>query len=146
MIHERWWLVGAFLVTLAGASIATWTADGPRLATASAASRHRVPAQRGEAIEALRGSAPEPPAPVEPPPPPLRRARRQPGHISIEVRDLPEVPDLPEPGPQYPLLWDDLFPAPPRPATGTAPPARTPCFDHLQGIEGLSPCPAATPR
>jgi hypothetical protein len=143
MISERWWLMGAFVVTLAGASISTWTTAGPRLeGTASAATpRHRVPAQRDETVDPLRVSAPDPPpaAPVTPPPPRARSTRARSG-VSIEVRDLPGPPADP------PLLWDDMFPGPPRPANGGASPAMAPCFDRLQGIGGLSPCPAVTPR
>jgi hypothetical protein len=140
MSSERWWLVGVFAVTLASASISTWSTAGPRLATASAATRHRWATQRDEVVEALLVSAPEPPAPAPAAPPPHRARARKPGSISIQVLD---VPDLPEPPPQSPLLWDDLFPPPPPRAPG-APAA--PCFDRLQGIAGFSPCPAVTPR
>jgi hypothetical protein len=144
MISERWWLTGAFVVTLAGASISTWTTAGPRLATASAATRHRMPATRAETVDTLRVSAPEAPPPAPAPvAPPSRRGHvhkaRSTG-ISIEVLDLPEPPS------PSPLLWDDLFPAPPRPANGSPSPAMAPCFDRLQGIGGFSPCPAVTPR
>jgi hypothetical protein len=143
MISERWWLVGAFTVTLAGASISTWTTAGPRLeGTARAATRHRIPAQRDETADTLRLSAvpPLPPAPAPAPAVRARAPRREPGHISIEVLDLPEPPQ------ESPLLWDDLFPAPARQGNGASSPATAPCFDRLQGIEGLSPCPAVTPR
>jgi len=143
MSSERWWLMGAFVVTLAGASIPTWTTARPPLeATASAATRHRLLTQRGEAMDPLHASAPEPPSPQTAPP--LSR-RPHPPEPEIE-RVTIDVPDLPEPPRGSPLVWDDLFPAPPPRKNGAPPPATAPCFDHFQGIEGLSPCPAVTPR
>jgi hypothetical protein len=143
MISERWWLMGAFAVALAGASISTWATAGPRVElTASAASRHRTPAQRAETVDPLLVSASPPPSPVASARP-SRRARAptpEPEVVSIDV------PDLPEPPPQIPLLWDDLFPAAPRQADGTPARVAAPCFDRLQGIRGASPCPAVTPR
>jgi hypothetical protein len=145
MSSERWWLMGAFVVTLAGASIPTWTKVGPPLeGTASAATRHRPRAQRGEATDPLLASAPEPPSPL--PSPPLARRPHAHEPEPEEERVTIDVPDLPEPVRGGPLSWDDLFPAPPPRKNGAPAPATAPCFDQLQGIEGLSPCPAVTPR
>ena len=47
-----------------------------------------------------------------------------------------EPPPLPPPQ----LTMEDLFP--PLPQTG----GKAPCFDKLQGIGGMSPCPGSTPR
>jgi hypothetical protein len=144
MITERGWLIATFAVTLLGATVSTWTPSGPRLEpTASAATRHGMPAHRLEAADVPQVSASPPPAPVEPAPPPAR-ARRRPRETEPPV--ILVVPDLPEPPARPPLLWEDLFPPPPRPADGTLAPAAAPCFDKLQGIEGLSPCPSVTPR
>jgi hypothetical protein len=52
-----------------------------------------------------------------------------------------ELPDVPDPAPAGPpSTLDDLFPP--------QPPGKTqkPCFDRLQGVGGLSPCPDSTPR
>ena len=142
-ISERCYLAGAFVVILAGVFGSTWTAHGPRLgAIANAAPRHRVPAQHGQAVSSLLQSAPEPPSPVAP----TRVWRVKRTHAPATAVLSFDVPDLPEPGPHAPLLWDDMFPAPPRSANGTNGPSARPCFDRLQGIEGLSPCPAVTPR
>jgi hypothetical protein len=143
MISERWWLAGAFAVTLAGASISTWTTAGPGLvATARAATRHRAPALRAETADPIRVSALPPPPAVTAAPPPRRARATEPEPEVVSI----DVPDLPEPPPHSPLLWGDLFPPPPPQANGTPSPAMAPCFDRLQGIEGLSPCPAVTPR
>jgi hypothetical protein len=146
-ISERWWLMGAFVVTLAGASVPTWRADGPHLeATAKAAARHRAPAHRETAEDAPLLSAPERPPtvararPVRIAPPSLPAPEPEPTSVAIDV------PDLPEPPPHAPLLWDEMFPAQKRPTVGANEPALAPCFDHLQGIEGFSPCPAVSPR
>jgi hypothetical protein len=47
-----------------------------------------------------------------------------------------EAPALPPPA----LSMEDLFP--PLARTGSA----APCFDQLQGVRGVSPCPGTTPR
>jgi hypothetical protein len=44
-----------------------------------------------------------------------------------------------------PLTWDELFPdvsARATPSPNGA--ATTPCFDQLQGMHSMTPCPAAT--
>ena len=94
-------------------------------------------------MDPLHASAPEPPSPVAASPPSRRPHAPEPEATESVILD---VPDLPEPPRGSPLLWDDLFPAPPPRKDGAPPPATAPCFDHFQGIEGLSPCPAATPR
>jgi len=90
------------------------------------------------------GSAPEPPSPVAVPH--LSRRPHAPEPEPETERVTIDVPDLPEPPRGAPLMWDDLFPAPPPRKSGAPPAATAPCFDHFQGIEGLSPCPAVTPR
>jgi hypothetical protein len=147
MITERALLIGTFAVTLVAATMSTWTSTRPRLEeTASAATRRAPPAQRAEVADRPQVSASPPVAPVEPTTPPARavRARARPPETEPAVTLV--VPDLPEPPARSPLLWDDLFPPPPPPPSGTLAPAAAPCFDKLQGIEGLSPCPLVTPR
>lgn len=45
-----------------------------------------------------------------------------------------------------PPLWDDLFPGVGGAASATAGAGRTRCYDQLQGVGGISPCPADTQR
>ena len=98
---------------------------------------------RPEADEAL-SAAPDvtPPAPA-PAVPLAQRARPRaatqhyPAEVIIVDPGLEgDAPAMPPP----PLSLEDLFP--PLPRTGAA----APCFDKLQGIGGISPCPGATPR
>jgi len=143
-IPDRWWVIAAFAATLAGASASTWTTRGPRLETitASAATRHGTPSRRSPAADTLLLSAPDPPPPTRP------TARPSPASPppAKPDGDILWVPDLPEPPAHEPLTWDELFPAKAR-EPGAAPDAPSkPCFDQLQGIRGLSPCPAVTPR
>jgi hypothetical protein len=60
--------------------------------------------------------------------------------VAILVED-----EAPPPPPREPLLWDDIFPGagPSAKSSGKASPG---CFDQLQGVRGLSPCPDTTPR
>ena len=143
-MRTTWWLLGVSSIALLATS-AVWSSGAhgsPR------ASSRRDPVS---AHASLRHSTPEPlavtPAPattVEPPavaprPVTTRAARpRATPPVAILVEDEP-------PPPSTPLLWDELFPRSTKQSPGD-PQVMTPCFDQLQGVEGLSPCPAATPR
>lgn len=141
MLHERTWLVGVFAGVLAAGSVTTWNAGEPRFdgSLASAASRHRTTATHREALVEPVRAAPDPmPDPVAVP----RAAPRSfaPKPPPEPLAFIADVPDVPVPPATPPVTLDNLFPPV---ARGAAP---APCFDQLQGIGGLSPCGAATPR
>jgi hypothetical protein len=142
---ERWWVVGAFSVTLLGALVPAWREGAPRLETgeARAATRRSVVMTHGLTMEAPLVPAPDTPAPAPPLRPRPSPSSRTPAAPVDSVSLF--VPDRPEPPPHQPLLWDDLFPAPPPPPPGTLAPAARPCFDQLQGIKGISPCSSMSP-
>jgi hypothetical protein len=140
-----WWLLGITSLALLGTS-AAWTARAHAFPGASphrgALSAHgQLHRSMGASLAFTPAPAPpaEPPQTVAPPlaPAPVRRRAAHP--VAVLVEDEP-------PPPAAPLMWDELFPA--STATGASSGAQgsSPCFDQLQGIGGLSPCPAATPR
>jgi len=126
-------------------AVQAWEGAPPRFDghEAGVATRHRTTAPRPEALGPPLVAAPEPP-PVLPAAP--RAAVRRAPQPAAEVETVTiEVPDLPEPPPHEPLSFDDLYPRP-APVTGDTSGHLAPCFDQLQGIKGLSPCPDSTPR
>jgi hypothetical protein len=133
------WVAVAFIGALAIGSVATWESDGARFEgkLARAAPRHQGLAGRSEAGVEMVTPAPDPA------PPAVDR------HLAVAHRPKPperpailiELPDTPDPPVGSPSTLDDLFPPLPRGKGSSAP-----CFDRLQGIGGLSPCPDSTPR
>jgi hypothetical protein len=142
------WLVGAVSFVVGAGLVVTWSSGQPRLETsvAQAAPRHRVVELHAQAATPLV-VAPEPaPEAVPPVPAPrLARAPRPPASSDPDKVTI-ELPDLPEPPPQVPLMLDDLYPVVAHAAPGAPGAALRPCFDQLQGVKGLSPCPDSTPR
>ncbi|HEY8091474.1 MAG TPA: hypothetical protein VIF09_26600 [Polyangiaceae bacterium] len=130
---------GSVLVT---ALVATWRDGTPRFEGSDAHAAQRVEA-RGARVEApVEVPRVEPEAPPPAPPRPVKIApRKAPPRASAELIIIEPVEgDEPPPLPPAPLTMDDLFP--PLPQTG----GKAPCFDKLQGIGGMSPCPGSTPR
>ncbi|HEY1696908.1 MAG TPA: hypothetical protein VGG39_32340 [Polyangiaceae bacterium] len=138
------WTAALFACALAGGSVATWESGGARFEgrLALAAPRHPALGGRPETSDDLIAAAPEPPA-ASTPPAVARHVERvahtakAPAPPSIVI----ELPDVPEPVVGPPPTLDDLFPPLPRGST-----AGRPCYDRLQGVKGISPCPGSTPR
>jgi hypothetical protein len=120
------WLVGAVSFVVGAGLVVTWNTGQPRLETpvAQAAPRHRVVELHVHAPARAPAHVPASPAPDT---------------VTIEL------PDLPEPPPQVPLMLEDLYPVVAHAGGAPGAPLR-PCFDQLQGVKGLSPCPDSTPR
>jgi hypothetical protein len=141
MMKERAWLAGVFAGVLAAGLVATWNAGEPSFegSLASAASRHRTTATRPEAVVEPVRPAPDPnPDPVPAPKVVPRSSTPRPPPEPLAF--IADVPDVAVPPATPAVTLDDLFPPVARGATAV------PCFDRLQGIGGLSPCGAATPR
>lgn len=85
--------------------------------------------------------APVPEAQRPAPPPPPRWRKAPPAIVTAVVSDPPAMSAQPEP---LPMTWEDLFPAQPVASGSSA--AAAPCFDQLQGVGGISPCPEVTTR
>ncbi len=138
-----------FTAVLATTLVATWSGGSPRFegSDACAAPRSESRSLHAEAPAEIPQAEPEAPPPAPPPaaqaaPRSVRAApRKAPAHVPAEVIIVDpgadeELPPLPPPA----LQLEDLFP--PLPQTGS----RAPCFDKLQGVGGMSPCPGSTPR
>lgn len=143
------WLVGAVSFVVGAGLVVTWNTGQPRLETpvAQAAPRHRVVELHAQAATPLV-VAPEPPPEPVPVPPPVHAPARAPAHVPASPAPdtvTIELPDLPEPPPQVPLMLEDLYPVVAHAGGAPGAPLR-PCFDQLQGVKGLSPCPDSTPR
>ncbi|HEY6459712.1 MAG TPA: hypothetical protein VIY73_06160 [Polyangiaceae bacterium] len=138
------WIAVLFVGALAAGSVATWESGGARFEgrLALAAPRHPAPSGRPEAREDLVRAAPDPP-----PAPPVVKIVKVVEHVAhtakapAEPSIVIELPDVPEPVVGPPSTLDDLFPPLPKGAT-----ASRPCYDRLQGVKGISPCPGSTPR
>jgi len=76
-------------------------------------------------------------------------AARDARHAVASSRPAGEMPavvavsEAPRPEP-LPMMWEDLFP--PQPGSSRSSASSMPCFDQLQGVGGVSPCPAVTQR
>ena len=134
---------GVFGAVLVTALVGTWRGGTPRFEGSDAHAAQKVEA-RGARVEApVEVPRVEPEAPPPAPPRPVKAAPRKapphPASAEIIIVDPGVEGELP-PLPPAPLTMEDLFP--PLPQTG----GKAPCFDKLQGIGGLSPCPGSTPR
>jgi hypothetical protein len=141
---RRGWVVGASVVIVA---VGVAAAASPRRAqdlAAARVARHAVGSSRPAGRTPVVVPVPETPRPAPAPPAHVRPARPAPSvqpAPSSSVMTVLEDPPAPEP---LPMMWEDLFPAHAAPAGSAA--SAAPCFDQLQGIGGVSPCPASTQR
>jgi hypothetical protein len=139
------WTAAFFACALAAGSVVTWESGSARFEgrLAIAAARHPALGGRPEASAAIVAAAPDPAPPSAATASragvardPVAHTAKAPAQPSIVI----ELPDVPEPVVGPPPTLDDLFPPLPK-ATGGRP-----CFDRLQGVKGISPCPDSTPR
>jgi len=136
---RRGWVVGASVVILAAGVAA---AASPRRAEDLAAARdarHAVASSRPAGEMPAVVAVSEAPRPTPAPRPVIRRPAR-PAPSSTVTAVLTDPP-APEP---LPMMWEDLFP--PQPGSSRSSASSMPCFDQLQGVGGVSPCPAVTQR
>src|SRR5271166_2872442 len=141
---RRGWVVGASVVILAvGFAAAASPRRAQDLAPARDA-RHAAGSSRpaGEAPAIAPVAETSGPAPALPPRvrPARPTPRAQPAPSSTVTAVLADPPAS-EP---LPMMWEDLFPA--QPASSQSSASAPPCFDQLQGIGGISPCPSVTSR
>ena len=135
---DRKWIAGITMIGIVGLSAAAL----PRGAEASIVSKRAALPPHSLAREA---APPRPRARAAPPATPAKAAptrRRHP--VKAAHAPVPVVLEMPEPEPQA-MTWDDLFPNVDRRAHLSRDQAtRTPCYDQIQGVGGLSPCPEVT--
>ena len=140
---------GIFTAVLVTTVLATWRDGTPRFegSDACAAPRSETRSLHAEApviVPPAEPEAPPAPAPVTPraAPHPVRAVPpKGPEHVSAEIIIVdPGIEGESPPPPPAPLTLEDLFPPLPQSA------GKAPCFDKLQGVGGMSPCPGSTPR
>ncbi|HEX8796595.1 MAG TPA: hypothetical protein VF765_36845 [Polyangiaceae bacterium] len=132
---RRAWVVGASVVILAVGFAAAASPRRTQDLAATRDARHAAGSSRPAGETPAVAPVAETPRPVPAPPPP-RVHRAPPPPASSGVTAVVEDP---------PTMWEDtLFPA--LPASSRAGRSTAPCFDQLQGIGGVSPCPEVTQR
>ncbi len=140
---RRVWVVGASVVVLA---VGFAAAASPRRAQDLAAmrdARHAAASSRPAGEAPVVAPIPEAPRPV-PVPPPRLRARPRPRAQAAAPVGVTAVLEDPRAHESLPMTWEDLFP--PQPAASGPTGWKPPCFDQLQGVGGISPCPGVTER
>lgn len=138
---RRAWVVGASVVILA---VGFAAAASPRRAQDLAAmrdARHAAASSRPAGEAPVVAPIPEAPRPAPAAPARLRARPRPRAQAAAPAGVTAVLTDPPAPEP-LPMTWEDLFP--PQPAASGPSGWKPPCFDQLQGIAGISPCPGVT--